>query len=59
LRRLLMEAQFIDELLHQPPRRELLQLIKESETRLMPLRAHTERKKATVPAAATSTVFYR
>lgn len=59
LRRLLMEAKFIEELLHQPPRRELLQLIKESESLLMPLRARAERKKATIPAAATSTVFYR
>lgn len=49
LRRLLMEADFIGELRRQPPRRELLQLIKESEARLMPLRPRVERKKAAKP----------
>jgi PTS system nitrogen regulatory IIA component len=60
LRRLLMEAKFIDDLLRQPPRRELLQLLKDTENRLIPPRVRAERKKPTAPApAATSTVFYR
>jgi PTS system nitrogen regulatory IIA component len=61
LRRLLMEADFIGELRRQPPRRELLQLIRESEARLMPPRARAERKKpaAPEPPAAPTLVFDR
>ncbi len=45
LRRLLMEPEFVAALLLQPPRREVLQLIKESEARLLPTRPRRERRK--------------
>ena len=44
LRRLLMEAEFVAALLAQPPRREVLQLIKEAEARLLPTRPRGERR---------------
>jgi PTS system nitrogen regulatory IIA component len=53
LRRLLMAPDFVAELLKQPPRREVQQLIQETETRLMPVRKRdTRRKSSTAPAAA-------
>ncbi|MBU0484472.1 MAG: excisionase family DNA-binding protein [Proteobacteria bacterium] len=45
LRRLLMEPEFVAALLLQPPRREVLQLVQETETRLLPPRLRSERKK--------------
>jgi PTS system nitrogen regulatory IIA component len=51
LRRLLMEPGFRAELLKQPPRREVVQLIQDSEARLLPARARSERRKAGAAAA--------
>lgn len=45
LRRLLMEAEFVTALLHQPPRREVLQLIQETEARLLPRHHRAARKR--------------
>ncbi|NTV14133.1 MAG: helix-turn-helix domain-containing protein [Desulfobulbaceae bacterium] len=53
LRRLLMEAKFISELCKQPPRREVLQLLRDAEARLLPSRPWVERKEVDSPAVAT------
>ncbi len=53
LRRLLMAPEFVAELLKQPPRREVQQLIQETEARLLPARSRAEhRKSSTAPAGA-------
>jgi len=52
MRRLLMESKFVAALHKEPPRREVLQLLKEAETRLLPRRAGPEPQMA-APTRAT------